>query len=321
MLLGREKTIYLRSRRRNKLGSFLILLGIGVTAVYFLYGTLILSREKPLISPVSGQMKAEMLGIADSNQVNLKNAVENVLAGTKGTYAVAIKNLKTGESYFANEHKSFEAGSLYKLWVMAAVLSKIRDGTLSEEQVLSRDISALNEVFGIDSEVAELTEGKIALSVNDALTQMITISHNYAALLLTEKIKLSTVANLLKEKGFGESKVGRGDDVPHTTPYDIFLYFEKLYKGELAQPEDTEKMLVLLKNQKLNGKLPKNLPKDTVIAHKTGEIGWFTHDAGIIYSDKGDYIIVAMSETDKPAAAEERIARISESVYRYFTKF
>jgi beta-lactamase class A len=73
-----------------------------------------------------------------------------------------------------------------------------------------------------------------------------------------------------------------------------------------------------LKNQQLNNKLPKLLEKETVIAHKTGELESFSHDAGIVYSDNGDYIIVIMSETDNRNRANDTIAQISKEVYDYF---
>ena len=76
----------------------------------------------------------------------------------------------------------------------------------------------------------------------------------------------------------------------------------------------------MLKDQRLNRKLPADLPSNTVIAHKTGELGMFSHDAGIIYTPKGDYIIVVLSKSDTPAAAEKRIADISKAVYDYFLK-
>lgn len=322
LLLGSEKAVYLRRRRRGRFARFLILASICAMTIFFSYGIFSKDKQTQLISPVSADFKAEILKAAHeaANPDNLKKAVENTLVGTKGNYGIVIKNLKTGESYFANEHKVFESGSLYKLWIMATVFSKIEERVLEDTEVLSRDIASLNRIFGIDSEVAELTEGSISLSIGNALNQMITISHNYAALLLTERIKLSRVAQFLKDKGFGESKVGIGGNVPVSTPADISLFFEKLYKGELAGQEYTDKMIDLLKNQKLNNKLPKNLPKEISIAHKTGELGWFSHDGGIVYTDKGDYIIVVMSESDKPAAAEDRIAQISEAVYQYFNR-
>ena len=94
-----------------------------------------------------------------------------------------------------------------------------------------------------------------------------------------------------------------------------------LYRLEkLADEQYTGLMVDLLKGQKLNEKLPKYLPKGTAVAHKTGEIGWFSHDVGIVYSPSGDYIIVVLSESESPAGANDRIAQVSKAVYEYFLK-
>lgn len=247
-------------------------------------------------------------------------AVQSALVGTRGDYGVVVKNYKTGETYAQNEHEQFKSGSLYKLWVMGEVYEKIRDGDLKEDQVLSESVETLNKRFDIDPEYAERTEGTVTYPVADALTQMITISDNYAALLLTLKIRLSAVADYLEQKGFEESKVGVSGNPPMTTPSDIFLYFDALYKGQLADSETTGKMISLLKGQRLNDKIPKYIPDDVVIAHKTGELDEVTHDAGIVYSKKGDYVIVILSQSDAPQAAAERVARVSEAVYNYFNK-
>lgn len=258
--------------------------------------------------------------LASFQNQSLKNTVDKSLEGANGTYGIVVKNLKTNENYLLNEHKVFNAGSLYKLWIMAEAFDQIQKGELNDLDVLSSDIADLNDKFNISSESAELTDGEIILSVKDALNQMITISHNYAGLLLTEKIKLSKVASFLEENGFDESKVGINGESPTTTVYDIAKFFEKLYKGELANLEDTQKMIGLLKSQNLNNKLPKYLPGIVSIAHKTGEIDYFSHDGGIVFSPKGDYIIAILSESDYPPGAEERIGRISKVVYDYFHK-
>jgi beta-lactamase class A len=268
--------------------------------------------SSPEVSPIA----AESIH-AEPN--SLKDLVDDALEGTKGTYGIAITNLKTGEAYYAHEHKIFETGSLYKLWIMATVYKQIQNGQLQEDQVLSEDVDTLNEKFYIASDSAEQTEGTITFTVHDALSQMITISDNYAALLLTEKIRLSSVATFLKENGFTESLVGTTGGSPTATPYDIALFFEKLYKEKLANQEYTNEMINLLKDQQLNDGLPKYLPDTSQIANKTGEIDFFKHDAGIVFTDKGDYIIVVMSESDFPLGAQERIALVSKGVFDYFT--
>lgn len=77
-------------------------------------------------------------------------------------------------------------------------------------------------------------------------------------------------------------------------------------------------MMALLKNQKKNIKLSKYLPQDTVVAHKTGELGGLSHDGGIVFTKKGDYIIVVLSQTASSLSADEKIADISKAVYNYF---
>ena len=246
---------------------------------------------------------------------SLGDVILNAMEGTKGEYGIVVKNLKTGEAYSANEHRIYEPGSLYKLWVMATAFSQIQDGVLDENEELSEQISVLNTKFGVDPETAELKEGSITLTVGQAVTQMITISHNYAAFLLLGKLGGSAIQSFLEKNGLNESFIGES---PAATSYDIALFFEKLYKGELADKEKTEKMLAILKKQQLNGGLPKYLPQEAEVAHKTGDIDWLKHDAGIVFSDKGDYIIVIMSESDSPAGAQERIAEASKAVYDYF---
>ncbi len=243
--------------------------------------------------------------------------VKEELEGTKGKYSVVIKNLDTGEAYSYNEHQKYQAASLYKLWVMAVAYNQIEDGKLKENEVLASDVATINSKFNIGTESAELKEGSVSFPVNQALQQMVTISHNYAALLLAQKVKLSNITAFLKEHNYTESRIGQP---PQTTAADIANFLEDLYDGKLANANTTTTMIDLLKRQKLNNKLPKNLSAGTIIAHKTGELGPVTHDAGIVYTDKGAYIIVVMSESTLPSAAEDRIAIISKGVYDYFNK-
>lgn len=311
------------SRRRKNPARFIILILLLSAVIFLFYNKFIKSvsqNSKSLNNPAisSENLKPESLQKSAPN--TLGAAVENALSGTQGTYGVFIKNLKTNETYQINGHKVFEAGSLYKLWIMGEAMNQIESGDLDENEQLSEDIGVLNQKFRISDDLAELTDGTIDLTVASALNQMITISHNYAALLLTEKLKLSSVAGYLKKNDLNESIVGTNGESPTTTPADIGLFFEKLYKVQLANPEYTQKMIDLLKKQTINDKLPIGLPEGISIAHKTGEIEYFTHDAGIVFSNSGDYIIAVLSQSDYPPGAEERISMISKAVYDYFEK-
>lgn len=309
-----------RHRRTQKsFKGIIILIGLIIFG-YYLSGYILQvvrnKNEVTIASPLTEPVTASIDTIKDVvSPSKLPEVVKKSLAGTQGVYAVYIKNLKTGETYGANENKLFDSASLYKLWVMATSYQIIESGKLDPDTVLDRSISYLNDKFDISSESAELQEGQFNMEVKNALRQMITISHNYAAMALTEKIGLSNITKFLKNEGFVFSKVG---GTPQTTAKDIALFYEKLYAGDLGSKGITTEMMDLLKKQQLNDRLPKYLPEGTVVGHKTGELGLVKHDAGIVFAPYGDYIIVVLSESTNPAAAAEREALLSKAVYEYF---
>ncbi|MDA1316707.1 MAG: class A beta-lactamase-related serine hydrolase [bacterium] len=244
--------------------------------------------------------------------------IKDILAETDGTYGIFIKHLGTNKTYTINEHQEFKSASLYKLWVMAVAFNQKQNNRLMNNITVNPDLTKIHEAFYSATEEAMFTKGNSTQSVDELLEKMITISDNDSAHLLSSHIRLSKVTTFLQENGLRNSTIGDHDGYPKTSPYDIGLFFEKLYNSELADKVHTYQMLELLKKQLLNGKLPKDLPADVVIAHKTGELERVSHDAGIVYSNKGNYIIVIMSETDDHSVANDQIARISKVVYDYF---
>ena len=269
----------------------------------------------PIVSSTEGTVEAAIL--SPSAKTELARIVTTSLEGSQGTYAVIIKNLKTNESFSFNENVQFKSASLYKLWIMEDTFFDIKNGTLKEDDVLSKSVEDLNNEFAIATDDAELTDGTMTFPVSQALNQMITISHNYAALLLSDKIGLSHVQALIHQEGLTSSTVVAP---PRTTAHDIALFYEKLYAGQLIDRNYSDQMLDLLKKQTLNDRIPAELPESTAVAHKTGELDGYKHDAGIVYGPKGDYIIVLMSNTQDPQIAVQKMADLSKAVYDYFEK-
>lgn len=295
---------------------FFILTGIIITSAYIRLQYIESdSLEAKVLKPVASPITK---GIDIVNTIKMSKELEKIILpiveNEKGTYSIIINNLKTGEFYSLNEKKVYTAASLYKLWTMATVFGQIEEGKLTEDKTLSASIPTLNAAFNL-GEDAEASEGAITRRVDEALEQMITISHNYSAILLTYTVKNTSVRQFLLNNQLTNSKTG---SPPTTNASDIAKYYEKLYKGELVSKEASSKMLEILKRQKLNDRIPKYLPKGTVSAHKTGELGGIKHDAGIIFSENGDYIIVMMSSTSAPLKAAEVEANISKQVWDYF---
>ena len=246
----------------------------------------------------------------------LLQEISDVVEDTPGTYAVVVKQLSGGDTeVYLNEDMEFQTASLYKLWIMATVYKAIDSGSLSLTDELTGEVEELNEDFDIASESAEMSEGEVEGTVEELMYDMITISDNYKALLLAKTVGMSKVSALLKEYGLKHSKTG---SPPRSTASDIAEFYEKLYRGEIVTSEASEAMLELLSKQRLNDRIPKPLPKNTKVAHKTGELGEYKHDAGIVYGESGDYILVIMSETPSQEEAVKVEQEISRVVWEYF---
>lgn len=297
---------------------FFILTGIIITSAYirlqYIESDSLEARVlKPIASPIEKSVEiVTNAGVSKGLEAVILPEIEE----KEGTYSVVVRNLKSGEYYNLNEKEKYTAASLYKLWTMATVHQQIKDGKLTMDKTVSADIKTLNTAFDL-GEDAEQTEGTITRTVKEAIEQMITISHNYSAILLTYTIKNSTVRQFLLNYHLTDSKTGAP---PTTTAKDIADYYDLLYKGGLISKEASDEMITVLKRQRLNDRIPKLLPEGTVVAHKTGELFGAKHDAGIVYSDKGDYVIVLMSQTKNETTAAGVEANISKAVWEYFNK-
>jgi len=93
-------------------------------------------------------------------------------------------------------------------------------------------------------------------------------------------------------------------------------------------------MLKILSHQQFNERLPRWLPYDACVDHKTGTLlapVWVVNDAGIIYLPTGDHILICVfsrgtemgqTEAQVKAAisnAESVIGQIGKIVFDYYT--
>lgn len=239
-------------------------------------------------------------GLAD-----LKSTLENMLQSYSGTWSVYVKDIENNEYLSINNTQIFSA-SLIKLYCGAAVFDLMDKGIMEETdrihslmvQMLSiSDNDAFNlmvaECSGVNSQVAGRP---IIQSYIDA-----------------EGYKDTTITSmLLPTKYRSPSSPGRN----YTTVEDCGRLLEKIYKGQCVNPEVSRQFLNLLLNQSHINKIPAGLPEGTKCANKTGDTDDFQHDAAIVYSPGGDYIITIMSTNC--GAAITNCRNISNVVYEYF---
>jgi len=266
----------------------------------------------------------------------LKSNISEVLSKQPGTFAVAFKDLTTGEEIFINEHELFHAASTMKTPVMAEVYKQAAEGRFSvkdsllikNEFISIFDGSTFSIDPAVDSDTLLYHEIGKKRTIYRLMYDMIIVSSNLATNLIIELVDAKKVTATMRSIGANKMQILRGvEDTKafqagmnnQVTAYDLMLLFEKIDNEELVNAEASMAMMDILLDQQFNDMIPAKLPKDVKVAHKTGSITGVQHDSGIVFLPDGrKYILVLLSKelTDADAGIDA-LATVSEMIYHY----
>lgn len=251
--------------------------------------------------------------------VRLGDVVQQTLNGRGGNWAIAIKNLKTGESYTLDADREVFPASLFKLAVMIETERQLQAGLIkADDKVIVTDY------------MKQFNEGENnvpvggTMTVRDALTAMVTHSDNVAAQVLLARIGYDSVNPTMQKLGLTHTHLGfRGYSGPQEDAIsagDAVTMMEMIYRGTLIDQQSSRDMLDLLLAQRVNDRLPARLPPGTQVAHKTGNFADVVHDAGIVYLPNGGAFAIAMLGYNITGSGEasDTIALVARAVYDYF---
>lgn len=90
------------------------------------------------------------------------------------------------------------------------------------------------------------------------------------------------------------------------------LFVTKLYRGEIWNDDDRDMVIGLMKRQQYRSGIPAGIGGNGTVADKVGFRDSYLHDAGIVYSGKGDYAFVIMTSGSSWTA----IANASAALYQ-----
>lgn len=226
----------------------------------------------------------------DSKNVAIGNLINATASQITGDVSIYYKNLITGESVIIDADKQYYMASLYKVILTIYILDQIKNGTIQLTDTI----------------------GEPAITVEQALNKIITESNNEYAQSLANKFGWSNIETAMKQKlgiDFNFDK-----DLMINVK-NIGLLFEDIALSLKITDTDSNYLLKLLSEQTRLSKLPKYLPKNIYSHNKTGEYENYSHDAGIFYTPKENYILIFLSKTDNPANTNEQMAIMSRDIY------
>jgi beta-lactamase class A len=85
------------------------------------------------------------------------------------------------------------------------------------------------------------------------------------------------------------------DNSTHTTANDLALILEQIHDGSLLSEADNDRLLDDMKQQVFRDGIPAGIP-EAEVADKVGFLDGLLHDAGIVYSPKGNFVLVVMTD-------------------------
>lgn len=272
-----------------------------------------------------------------SKKVNLERTVQAQIDSIEGTVAVAFYNIsEPKDSVWINVDEKFHAASTMKVPVMIELFKQASEGKLDlNDSILLKnefksivDGSLYSMDINVDSDDVLYNQIGTNVAIKDLIHSMITISSNLATNVLIELVDAKKTTATMRGLGAKDIEVLRGveDQKAYdqglsnsTTARDLMLIMAAIANNTAGNQKDCDAMIAILKEQQFKDLIPKYLPKEVEIAHKTGSITGVHHDTGIVYLPDGRaYVLVLLSKKLKDFdKGSDQLAKISKTFYDY----
>lgn len=311
---------------------------VAVTLILFITAKICLCQDANGESSVSvNDLMRNVFKHKTVTSKQLKNSIQSEFAKyPQAAFAVAYRDMETGDKFTMNEHESFHAASTMKTPVLVETFKQAaeRKFSLDDSILVHNSFKSIVDggMFAVDSaddsekDLYRLIGSKV--SVSDILFRMITRSSNLATNIIIEKIGADNVNQTMRSIGAKDIRVLRGvEDTKAfqqglnntTTAHDLMVIFDKIARNEMVSAEASKGMIEILMSQHFKNIIGGKLPLDVKVASKSGSITSVCHDSGIVFLPDGRrYVVVLLSRgIEDHKAASQLLSNVSKHIYEY----
>lgn len=320
-------------RAWNRFDRIILLIIILITCGWSLYFALSSRGWKLPDLPRISVPKINLFGnktvVLESNSEEKKKAesitseFKSITGDLTGIYGLYVIDLESGYSFWINQDKKFQAASLIKLPVMVGMYMAEQNGSLNLST--SYKLRAEDKVKGSGSLHNKPVGYEI--SYRDLIKLMGKESDNTAFNTCRKYLGDEKIQKIINQIGMKGTDLGTNI----TTPSDVGLFFNKLWRAEIINKENSDELLEFITDTIYENWLAAGVPGDVRVAHKYGrEIG-VVNDAGVVFgkdpsgSDdppgRRPYVIVILSEGVIDKEADKFIPDMSKMIYEKMTSF
>lgn len=216
---------------------------------------------------------------AQKTDKKLTKKIENLLTGFNGTVGVFVKNMKTNKIVSINADSIFPTASIVKIPILVGIMDKIYHKEYDYHQELIYRDSLAYSNYDVTANLKDSTKIEMA----KVIMLMLTTSDNTASLWLQKLAGTGTRINeLLASAGLMNTRVnsrtpGREKDRTlygwgQTTPKEMALLMEKIYKGQMINDSISAKMIRLLGRNFWDEQAISQIPPAIFVASKNGAV-------------------------------------------------
>ncbi len=231
------------------------------------------------------------------------NSLTRDLSGVYGLYVIRLSN---GSSYGVNKNETFEAASLIKLPVMAAMYMEEESGSLSlSDKYKLREKDRVGGAGSLSGKPAGYT-----LTYRDLIRLMGKQSDNTAFNITRNLLGDERIAEVINQAGMTRTDLVKNE----MSPLDAGIFFEELWNGNVINEENRDELLGFLTDTIYEEHLAAGVPDGIRVSHKYGREVHVVNDAGIVYLDN-PIIVVLISKGVVESEADKIYPELSRIVF------
>ncbi len=273
---------------------------------------------------------------AGAGEPSLESRLMPLVRAHKGEVALAVKDLKTGETFLHRQDEPMPTASLIKFPVMVEAYRQAAEEAIDLDEAVT--LGPSDKVPGSGILTAHFSAGA-TFPLRDAVHLMIAFSDNTATNLVLDEIGIGSTAATMERMGYPHtkihSKVFRRDTsvalerskqfgLGSTTAAEMLRLCEALHQKRLVSKEASEAMLGHMRACDDRDKFSRFLPPGTKIAFKTGSVEEARTAAGIIETAAGPVALCVLTNHNEdrryhPDNAGNRLcADVAKAVFDHF---
>ncbi len=252
---------------------------------------------------------------------------------------VAILDLTSGRMTLHHADAVFPQASSIKIAVLAELYRQEYTAQQAQpsQQRSAGHLARLSDLYTVnaadlvpDSDIlGGLTPGVTRVTNRDLATMMIAVSDNAATNVLIDHVGMDNVNAMLDSLGLHETRLRRKmmdlkaasegrENV--STPREMMLLLDILYRGKLLGPDLTKDFFTVLATHK-DDYIARALPDDVRTATKPGALEGVRNSSGIVWATNRPFVICVMTSFDaNERSAEDAISRIGLAAFQTFDR-